>query len=105
MSWRVGFADGSGAEDGCAHIVDQSVPELSGHGGVIVRGGSPEGDIGYGVLDPKNAPLIAAAPAMRDLLASISAWLVCAAIASPEDMAQSFDPFRKDIDALLDSLP
>lgn len=35
------------------------------------------------------------------LLRDISNWLVCEAIATPEDMAQSFTPFREAIDQLL----
>ncbi len=40
--------------------------------------------------------------AERDaLLRELSNWLVCESIAPPEDMAQSFTPFREAIDALL----
>ncbi|WP_031324595.1 hypothetical protein [Pseudomonas taiwanensis] len=40
--------------------------------------------------------------AERDaLLREISNWLVCEAIAPPEDMAQSFTPFREAIDKVL----
>lgn len=38
----------------------------------------------------------------RELLRELSNWLVCEGIATPEDMAQSFTPFRESIDALLD---
>lgn len=36
-----------------------------------------------------------------ELLQEISNWLVCEAIATPEDMAQSFTSFREEIDTLL----
>lgn len=36
------------------------------------------------------------------LLLDISNWLVCEAIATPEDMAQSFTGFREAIDLFLD---
>lgn len=52
--WKVGFSDESGCGEG-AYITD-------GADDVIVRGGSPEGDIDYGVLTVANARLIAAAP-------------------------------------------
>lgn len=48
-----------------------------------------------------NAKLIAAAPEMHGLLNDLSNWLVCEAITTPDDMAQSFTPFREQIDALL----
>lgn len=37
----------------------------------------------------------------RNLLGEISNWLVCCAIATPEDMAQSFETFQQRIDELL----
>lgn len=48
-----------------------------------------------------NARLMSKAPDMAELLNEISNWLVCSAIATPEDMAQSFEPFQKQIDELL----
>lgn len=36
-----------------------------------------------------------------ELLKEISNWLVCECIATPEDMAQSFTPFREEIDKFL----
>lgn len=38
------------------------------------------------------------------MLRKVSAWLVCEAIATPDDMAQSFTPFREEIDILLSNL-
>lgn len=56
----------------------------------------------FNLPEPKaNTQLMAAAPEMADLLNRISNWLVCAPIATPEDMAQSFAPFQQEIDALL----
>lgn len=48
-----------------------------------------------------NALLIAQCPAMAALLNEINNWLVCACIATPEDMAQSFEGFQKQIDEVL----
>jgi hypothetical protein len=49
------------------------------------------------VVRQLNAKLVA-----RDtLLQEISNWLVCEAISTPADMAQSFSPFREAIDQLL----
>jgi len=36
------------------------------------------------------------------LLLDISNWLVCEAITTPEDMAQSFTPYREQIDLFLE---
>lgn len=36
-----------------------------------------------------------------ELLNEIHSWLVCECIATPEDMAQSFTPFREAIDEFL----
>jgi len=55
----------------------------------------------YNSRQMANKKLILAAPAMAELLNSISNWLVCSAIATPEDMAQSFAPFQQEIDRLL----
>ena len=57
--WFVGWADGSGADDGIS-ITDGTDP--------IVRGGNPEGDMQYGVMDHDDARLIAAAPALLEAL-------------------------------------
>lgn len=49
-----------------------------------------------------------AAQTARDALSAISNWLVCHAIASPEDMAQSFEEMRQKADdaiAALDNRP
>lgn len=48
-----------------------------------------------------SAKLAVRAPEMAELLNRISNWLVCAPIATPEDMAQSFGFFQQEIDALL----
>lgn len=37
----------------------------------------------------------------EELLLSISNWLVCEAIGTPEDMVQSFTEFREEIDSFL----
>ncbi len=49
-----------------------------------------------------NARLIAAAPVMLTTLETIHNWLVCAPIATPEDMAQSFPDMEKLIALALD---
>lgn len=43
--------------------------------------------------------------AMRDLLLEINNWLVCAPIATPEDMAQNFEPLHEKISTLLKRVP
>jgi len=48
-----------------------------------------------------NARLIAAAPAMYEALEQIDNWLVCWAIATPEDMAQSFQHMQQVASAAL----
>jgi hypothetical protein len=52
--WRIGFSDSSGINEGI-YITTES-------DGVVVRGGSPEGDLMFGVLRVEDARLIAAAP-------------------------------------------
>ena len=49
----------------------------------------------------KNARLIAAAPELLAALNEVNNWLVCAAIASPEDMAQSFPHMQAVADAAI----
>lgn len=66
--------------------------------------GTPKGQAAIIPLDESsrdNATLIAAAPEMFDLLNQLNNWLVCAAIATPDDMAQSFESFQKSIDDLI----
>lgn len=36
-----------------------------------------------------------------DMLKSINGWLVCSCLTTPEDMAQSFEPFFFEIEELL----
>jgi len=48
-----------------------------------------------------NRDLIAQAPAMFALLNDLNNWLVCSCIATPEDMAQSFEAYQQEIEALL----
>ncbi len=48
------------------------------------------------------ARLIAAAPVMRETLETLHNWLVCAPIATPEDMAESFEGMEKLIALALD---
>jgi len=55
----------------------------------------------YNARQNANKKLLVAAPAMAELLNSISNWLVCAPITTPEDMAQSFPLFQQEIDRLL----
>lgn len=55
----------------------------------------------YNARQRANANLIACAPEMMELLNDIRNWLVCACIATPEDMAQSFPHFQQEINELL----
>lgn len=55
----------------------------------------------YNARQYANARLLRAAPEMADLLRELNNWLVCAPIATAEDMAQSFEPFQRQIEALL----
>lgn len=48
-----------------------------------------------------NAKLIAASPKMYALLNELNNWLVCSCIATPEDMAQSFEAYQAQIEELL----
>ncbi|MNN28942.1 hypothetical protein D3C81_1425250 [compost metagenome] len=48
-----------------------------------------------------NAKLIAASPKMYALLNDLNNWLVCSCIATPEDMAQSFESYQAQIEELL----
>jgi hypothetical protein len=48
-----------------------------------------------------NMQLIKSAPEMFALLTDIKNWLVCSCIATPEDMAQSFQHYQEQIAALL----
>lgn len=52
-------------------------------------------------FDHPDARLIAAAPDLLAALNEINNWLVCAAIASPEDMAQSFPHMQAVADAAI----
>lgn len=74
---------------------------LLAHIYAVDRPDSPDGEWEAGEETRANMRLIKAAPDMADLLRELSNWLVCEAIAPPEDMAQSFSPFRERIDALL----
>lgn len=91
--WKVGYSDGSGAEDiprEGAEITDESDK-------AIVRGGSPEGDIAYGVLWVEDARLMAAAPELLEALKeSASLIAVIADVVCEED--------RDSIDELLPRL-
>jgi hypothetical protein len=72
----------------------------------FVIGRFPDGSI-HDICDPRCAPvefsdtmdanarLIAAAPEMLTALDKIHSWLVTAAIASPQDMAQSFPEMER----------
>lgn len=63
--------------------------------------GTGKREVAANIRSLGEAALIAAAPEMRDLLREISNWLVCGCIASPADMAQSFEPFSRNIETLL----
>ena len=55
----------------------------------------------YNARQYANARLLRAAPEMAALLRELNNWLVCAPIATADDMAQSFGPFQQQIEALL----
>lgn len=55
----------------------------------------------YNARQYANARLLRAAPQMANLLHELNNWLVCGAIAPPEDMAQSFGSFQQQIEELL----
>ena len=48
-----------------------------------------------------DARLIAAAPDLLEALDELESWLVCACIASPEDMAQSFPHMLQVVQAAI----
>jgi hypothetical protein len=48
-----------------------------------------------------NARLIAASPVMLEALKELDSWLVCACIATPEDMAQSFPHMQQVVSAAI----
>lgn len=53
-------------------------------------------------ISAANFKLILAAPVMHKTLETLHNWLVCAPIATPEDMAQSFEEMEKLIALALD---
>jgi hypothetical protein len=48
-----------------------------------------------------NARLISASPVMLEALKELDSWLVCACIATPEDMAQSFPHMQQVVSAAI----
>ena len=75
--WFIGFADGSGADDGIYITHESKFPLRDGDRDSVIRGGSPEGDIQYGVLREQDAQLITelrnAASALMDVVKAAKA--------------------------------
>ncbi len=67
--WRIGYPDGSGADPEGACITMESEDQRTTI--TVVRGGNPEGDLSYGVLEPEYARMIAAVPELLEALKRI----------------------------------
>lgn len=72
--WKIGFSDGSGVADDyrdCGAYLTTSPDDTP-----VVRGGTDDGEMAIGVLNPSDATLIASAPdlyaALSDMLAEAS---------------------------------
>jgi hypothetical protein len=74
-------------------------PVVEANGEVILKGITRDGTIEG--CNFKDVRIAAAAPAMFALLNDLNNWLVCSCIATPEDMAQSFEAYQQEIEALL----